>query len=142
MMTDALAELKAKSNDASVSPSTTIESGASAPTSTWAHTPGPWFAKHSKHDAWIITLSPEDARGDLANLLMGLGARFIGEVAANARLIAAAPDLLAELTLAVERYDPAACDSEFDAARVAIAKATGALSDGALERRNHPLPKG
>lgn len=63
-----------------------------------AHTPGPWFAvQYNRSAAWRVTTSPSDAHGDIANVLAGLAARKDAEVAANAKLIAAAPDLLESL---------------------------------------------
>jgi hypothetical protein len=62
------------------------------------HTPGPWFAvKYLRSNAYRVTTSPDDARGDICNVLAGLGAQASAEVTANASLIAAAPELLEAL---------------------------------------------
>lgn len=62
------------------------------------HTPGPWLAvQHARSEAWRITLTPGNARGDLCNVLAGLGASQKEQVAANAHLIAASPEMLAML---------------------------------------------
>jgi hypothetical protein len=42
-------------------------------------------------------LTPDNARGDIGNVLGGLGAVDEPQIKANARLIAAAPEMLAEL---------------------------------------------
>lgn len=62
-------------------------------------TPGPWFAhKHGRRSlAWRVTLTPGNAYGDIANILAGLAARTGDEAAANAHLIAAAPEMYAAL---------------------------------------------
>jgi hypothetical protein len=91
------------------------------------HTSGPWefvaklsgsenhrgyfirAEKTSRHGKWALAeVQPGDADGELG--------------AANARLIAAAPDLLAALKGVLRVADRATV--EFDAARAAIAKAT------------------
>lgn len=96
------------------------------------HTPGPWTVfEHSwsdtsiwTHDSTVATLSIKDEATE--DTQAGLEARM----AANARLIAAAPDLLEALREvlkeAIDDYyaekDP---DGVLDAAYAAIAKATG-----------------
>ena len=104
------------------------------------HTPGPWKAHFE--EAYFVT-GPD--RGRVAMMMNlkgphGLGGRRSGEEsAANARLIAAAPDLLEALQRAVacgmvpstSAFEGgAAAHSEqvrtADAIRAAIAKATGA----------------
>lgn len=85
------------------------------------HTPGPWIA-----DSWYVgpkdlpTLVKVNPNGPLGH----------EEVIANARLIAAAPDLLTTLQAladAVERYTNATPEDwpELAAARAAIETATG-----------------
>lgn len=83
------------------------------------HTPGPWFADSSfvgSHsiDRFFIKCNSKDLPNGIA------------EAEANARLIAAAPELLAALkvcesVLRIQGYANAA-----DIAQAAIAKATGA----------------
>jgi hypothetical protein len=96
------------------------------------HTLGPWFTEEYTYgdDVYDFTavLAPKDVDGE--------GPVTICEIhnQANARLIAAAPDLLEALcTMAAvaaylsagESVDPAEIDSAFAKARAAIAKAEG-----------------
>ena len=61
-----------------------------------SHTPGPWNAVESQPGIyWIDTREGSHAYGDIATVLEG--GMDPEENAANARLIAAAPDLLAAL---------------------------------------------
>lgn len=101
-----------------------------------AHTPGPW-APHFE-DAYYVT-GPDLGRVAMMMNLKGahgLGGRRSGnEAAANARLIAAAPDLLEALQALVddmsERFDLTSTStnpgikSTIADGRAAIAKATG-----------------
>ena len=85
-------------------------------------TPGPWEAKNTgRHwnnneiDNWIITYGNDDEQ---------IVDHCYEE--ADARLIAAAPDLLAELESLVDKVESAGWHkSETDAARAAIEKAKG-----------------
>jgi hypothetical protein len=62
------------------------------------HTPGPWtHAGYARSMAFRVTKTPDDATGDVCNVLAGLAAKTNEEVEANARLIAAAPELLSAL---------------------------------------------
>jgi DUF1680 family protein len=90
------------------------------------HTPGPWaYAGYARSMAFRVTKTPEDATGDVCNVLAGLAAKTNEEVEANARLIAAAPDLLEALMHCATDEGP---EQEWlDRARAAIAKATGEL---------------
>ena len=90
-----------------------------------AHTPGPWQIE------WNVAQGGEghyitDSK-DMAELSRIAAVLFHddadGETRANARLLAAAPDLLAALIGVVKVADRATV--EFDAARAAIAKAEG-----------------
>lgn len=65
------------------------------------HTPGPWFVvkRHTRSLARAITTSPDNARGDIANVIYGLGSK---NVEADAALFAAAPDLLEALRRTTE----------------------------------------
>lgn len=95
------------------------------------HTPGPWFATQDNGPSWTIRL---DKRATVASIS---GASLhIGNTEANARLIAAAPDLLAfaaEYVAEIEEQavasgDDVSCFSPlYNVARAAIAKAEGAL---------------
>ncbi len=81
-------------------------------TKTWKHTPGPWtffailsgsenhkgFRVNDEQDCWIADVSPRDADGDVGN--------------ANARLIAAAPELLDCLKAALPLIDDAFQDAQ------------------------------
>ena len=103
---------------------------------TTKHTPGPWYVFHSAHrgrfdDDGPGAFSIGDAQTAYsANILCS---RYewperAEEMKANARLIAAAPDLLKALqaivaTCSVRIDDPRI--ALFDAARAAITKATG-----------------
>jgi hypothetical protein len=88
------------------------------------HTPGPWKAHFE--EAYYVT-GPD--RGRVAMMLNlkgahGLGGRRTGEEsAANARLIAAAPELLGALQKAVARQGFS--NDELRDARAAITKAKG-----------------
>jgi hypothetical protein len=95
------------------------------------HTPGPWWVKpgHSVVDV-------ESAQGHVATVEGddGYWVRHTAVDAANARLVAAAPELLAFLEIALEDYEcrMGAVSAEqmpghwIVQARAAIAKATGA----------------
>lgn len=92
-----------------------------------AHTPGPWHPW--VHDSNTITASDSSH----VEPVCFLNNKLPPEVAAaNGRLIAAAPDLLAALKDVVNAYQqhfdvmPVAWQTYDDIARVAIAKATGA----------------
>ena len=80
---------------------------------TVSHTPGPWH-----NDCFLVTAT--QGRREICHTGEGRGTSE--ECEANARLIAAAPDLLAALVGVVRVADRATV--EFDAARAAIAKAT------------------
>ena len=95
------------------------------------HTPGPW--KSHFDEAYFVT-GPDLGRvAMMMNLkgALGLGGRRSGsESAANCRLIAAAPDMLAALQAYDAWADKVLCrDSELSIVRrqmrAAIAKATG-----------------
>lgn len=89
-----------------------------------AHTPGPWKLEGNwvdgKLGGWISTLHPSP----LFELIPITGTK--DEIIANARLIAAAPDLLAALQ-ECEAAEDATHDQQADAfrnARAAISKAS------------------
>ena len=83
------------------------------------HTPGPWQAKEFTRHAQTTVIS---ADGIVIAETTGFG-RLADDCIADARLIAAAPELLEALKCVVRVADRAT--DEFDAARAAIAKATG-----------------
>ena len=94
-----------------------------------AHTPGEWFYRICG-DGFVIR--SRGAQGPIAGIN---GSRPITDAEANARLIAAAPELLAALNDALEALDAHAINYEptgsngktaRQVVRAAIAKATGA----------------
>ena len=81
------------------------------------HTPGPW-ATYGHRQRFVQT---EDAIIEIAEIN-----RNEDNAEANARLVAAAPDMLAALVMLVAGDEAQCLDDEmFDAARTAIAKAVG-----------------
>jgi hypothetical protein len=86
------------------------------------HTPGPWFVTPDGHAVY-----EKDVFGYRADTICGLPSRSDSR-AANARLIAAAPELLTALEALLDR-DPAPPLEKIGAvyvnARAAIAKARG-----------------
>lgn len=99
------------------------------------HTPGPWIARNwSCHSpTTVMTENPRAPRETVAEC-SGNGEQFGTDVCvANARLIAAAPDLLAALQacadtlgiLAATRRAARIDEPSLDAALAAISKATG-----------------
>jgi hypothetical protein len=96
------------------------------------HTPGPWrtdpdFARDVQSaDGKIAIYSPFQCGDDRIKELR-LFAPLRSEAEANARLIAAAPDLLAALRALTDWVEDQACfdDDLVNAARAAIASATG-----------------
>jgi len=89
------------------------------------HTPGPWIAV----GFWVE--HPNDKRPDICNCdprSMDQEGRSDAEILANARLIAAAPDLLEALKDMLDGHEDACTgygEGAADKARSAIAKATG-----------------
>ena len=92
------------------------------------HTPGPWTIEvdHSCDAPEFIRAQLDGEMFDIATL-----SNETGSVVSNARLIAAAPDLLAALQHMVDMYQrhfdvmPVAWQTADDIARAAIARATG-----------------
>ncbi|MDQ3040040.1 MAG: hypothetical protein M3R16_09630 [Pseudomonadota bacterium] len=100
-----------------------------------AHTPGPWIlAPDERHCEIEITATSRKGRVCIGKVETGFSEPFESEQWANARLIAAAPDLLEALngllgaaSLGAATGKPFAIDSPgIVAARAAIAKANGA----------------
>lgn len=94
-----------------------------------SHTPGPWeyvakLTASENHRGFFVRAEKATRNGKwaLADVQAGDENGRLGE--ANARLIAAAPDLLAALEAVLSVADRKT--DEFDAARAAIAKARGA----------------
>jgi hypothetical protein len=96
------------------------------------HTPGPWAALPEECDRAYIRIRGQKlgCRYKVANVLTlvyeGVHEREAEETRANARLIAASPELLEALELCAAALP--AYSEEAKAARAAIAKATGEQS--------------
>jgi hypothetical protein len=93
------------------------------------HTPGPWVVIPPRIGA-AITIYGADREFPVATTCSNtspatMQAHRDGTVAANARLIAAAPELLEALLACVEAQQPMAQMHAAEQARAAIAKATG-----------------
>lgn len=96
------------------------------------HTPGPWTVgetRHYKQSGGAIGTQVAVHYGTAGNrgncIALAYGHSANGDSEADARLIAAAPDLLEQLSRIVAMIDPEGHDVNFDNARAAIAKATG-----------------
>ena len=92
------------------------------------HTPGPWkCSQYLGHPAWSVHMDAGD-RGRGSTIVDGVAGIDLEQRLANARLIAAAPDLLEALEL-IASTDPvdAALDPQraMRVAKAAIAKALG-----------------
>jgi hypothetical protein len=90
------------------------------------HTPGPWTMKQGRNKSlWVM--APDET------CVSEIGGHFEGHHEANARLIAAAPDLLAALEWFAKRFNAGMSEPEAaklawafgDVATAAIAKARG-----------------
>ena len=90
------------------------------------HTPGPWkCSQHLGHFAWSVHMNAGD-RGRGSTIVDGVGGIDSEQRLANARLIAAAPDLLE----ALQDFPGFLCgttvgDVWIERMRAVIAKATG-----------------
>lgn len=91
------------------------------------HTPGPWT--HTGREFNDVYDSDGQLIAVALHLRVGKPERSVAQTAANARLIAAAPDLLEALRGALEHWPvpSSICKDRpaWEAARTAIAKATG-----------------
>ena len=97
------------------------------------HTPGPWIVCGYKN--LTVNAGPEGRYSEQSTIVLMPGARHereitsgtqLQEMQANARLIAAAPDLLAALQAVADYWAGGDVPADIDAAmRAAIAKATG-----------------
>jgi hypothetical protein len=85
------------------------------------HTPGPWEVRNEGSSRWIDIVQANT--GEPWPLPFAACKHFDQE--ANARLIAAAPDLLEALVDLVAFYPLDSADANVTSARAAIAKATG-----------------
>lgn len=99
-------------------------------------TPGPWFAAQCSAGGWEVNVSPARHAQSVAHMspVEVRGARYIsGSEEANARLIAAAPDLLEALEWCLVQFEGESgagvnhweTEPGYRAARSAHAKATG-----------------
>lgn len=88
-------------------------------TASSAHTPGPW-------EVASAFIGPLHIRNQDGATLAHVGHEDFDTCAANARLIAAAPDLLAALQMMLDQHGGLEVSPTAKAARAAIAKATGA----------------
>lgn len=96
------------------------------------HTPGPWALGQPGAEQFEGVLVPDGKRVIWApdGMEVALARDRGGETRANARLVAAAPELLEALRELLDRlYDPTPCawkaSAHYSAARAAIAKAEG-----------------
>jgi len=91
------------------------------------HTPGPWMLDINKRggewDYLIRTVKPHNPAGGVGMHVATVNVTFKHLPEDNARLIAAAPEMLEALKAVVAVADRKTV--EFDAARAAIAKAEG-----------------
>ena len=91
------------------------------------HTPGPWVVEDERYHGpnWAIIGSADTAGWHaFVRVAVQLDNKPSDEGEANARLIAAAPDLLAALQFVMSAHGEQLHDA-FDDAHKAIAKATG-----------------
>lgn len=90
------------------------------------HTPGPWFIDIESEKLWDICVDRGEDLWVVVQMTQAVGSTALtAEDIANARLIAAAPDLLEALKAVLSEVEGCCCSSE-RRARAAIAKATGA----------------
>lgn len=97
------------------------------------HTPGPWVADDDQYDTDVILITTIDrlerSMVEIAKIDVGFNDPFEAEQQSNARVIAAAPEVLEALrdllVLAQAHYPIPAAKGEIVRARAAIAKATG-----------------
>lgn len=89
------------------------------------HTPAPWIWQYDGTDKSGLKV----IAGDDLNIVDFVGGENIQEAEANARLIAAAPELLEALEQCLTRINPKSKDTwdlkAIHVAKAAIAKATG-----------------
>ena len=96
------------------------------------YTKGPWNANFTRFSRWVVGFHITDPKhGSLRPICEAYdktGAMNPDEIAANARLISAAPELLWVVRLAISPFDgkpDSECPNWVKPARAAIAKATG-----------------
>jgi hypothetical protein len=103
------------------------------------HTPGPWVARQTFSNRWDIEVLREGlvplTIGHVSTAVLGVGTHRADLTEANARLIAAAPDLLEALRdaychitlLATGQRPPCSNAEASEAVGAVIAKATGSI---------------
>ena len=99
------------------------------------YTMGPWNANFTRFSGWVVGFHITDLEhGSLRPICEAYdktGAMNPNEIAANARLISAAPELLSAVRLAISPFDgtpDSECPYWVKPARAAILKATGEKS--------------
>jgi hypothetical protein len=97
------------------------------------HTPGPWVATTGNHGEWNINSVDDDGGWAVAVVMGGAGLEDPnGRSDENARLIAAAPDLLEALTEARKGCklldDLTGCMGDDDSVRELLAKIDAAIA--------------
>lgn len=96
-----------------------------------AHTPGPWVPVLSSKRSDLACVVTEKNEAGFAALVCHIQTAHVETANANARLIASAPELLEALKKLEQKFGDRGDgwpDNRWDAARAAIAKATGATA--------------
>lgn len=87
------------------------------------HTPGPWIIQWGRQGTQPLSIHNNDV-----NIVTGMGRKAHPEAVQNARLIAAAPDLLEALQAVASYGSMTGADWVCEKVDAAIAKATGSRS--------------
>lgn len=98
-----------------------------------AHTPGPWSIEQTRDMLWVGPMRPDDRKVEHVVVSLNIDSQLTHSAALrqlyNARLIAAAPELLTQLEYAVKLLGAFAAlngTAQVQSMRDTIAKATGA----------------
>ena len=91
------------------------------------YTPGPWTVEEYGEDDCPALVIHKDTESRVCFMATPGSHGDPAKIEADARLIAAAPDLLEALRDLVSEWDDGLDDPFWNAARAAIAKATGAV---------------
>lgn len=86
------------------------------------HTPGPWGVAYTDSNGQLVV---KNKHIEIATCWHHSVASIEAEMQANARLIAAAPELYIEAFELIGDLDPENTDRRFDGLRAALAKAEG-----------------